>query len=455
MKKLYTLAFLAFSATSLFAQQHLMHIHHADGSVQTIKVSAVDKITFEQEGEDDPIVPGDQRMVDMGLSVKWAAWNIGATTPSDYGDFYAYGEIEPKTDYSEATYQWFNPDYTDDQFYDEWEKFYKLGDTFTGTNYDVAHVKWGDEWRIPTREEWNELCNNCSWTWTAVDGIAGCMAKSNKNGNAIFFPAAGNMVGKNHTHDQTGCFYWTSSEYDGEPYEECRNYRANMDALNHSADGYDYPDVGFSIRAVYGPVPDRTKKYLAPAEPVDLGLSVKWAPFNVGGSAGSPSGEYFCWGETWAKKYTHIYNYTFYDPISDSYEDLGDNICGTEYDPATMCWNNDWRLPTREEFQELIDKCTWTRSGYDAIVTGPNGNSIKLPAMQFMNYAGKPSGYLSPISSGYYLTGDTGAEKWASGRPTGGEVCTILKFFMAEGVWKMDDTTYRGMGMSVRPVYAK
>ena len=89
------------------------------------------------------------------------------------------------------------------------------------------------------------------------------------------------------------------------------------------------------------------------------------------------------------------------------------------------------------------------------MITGPNGNSIKLPAMQFLTYSGKPSGYLSPISSGYYLTGDSGAETWASGKPTDFEVCTILKFFMADGIYKLDDTTYRGMGMSVRPVYTK
>lgn len=454
MKKIFTLAIAALTVAGVGAQERFMRIHMADGTSETIKVAEVAKITFEEEG-DAPVNPGDRRLVDMGLSVKWAAWNVGATTPSDYGNFYAYGEIEPKTDYSVETYQWINPDYVEGQFYDQWEQYYKLGATFTGTNYDVAHVKWGDLWRMPTRREWIELIENSTWTWTAIDGVAGCRATSRINGNSIFFPAAGNMVGTDHTHDQTGCFYWTSSEYEDDPTVECRNYRANMDSSNHAADGYDYPDVGFSVRAVYGEVPSETIKYTAPSEPVDLGLSVKWAPFNVGGSSVSLAGEYFCWGETATKLYSHRYNYKHYDPLTDSHVNIGQNICATEYDPATQCWGEDWRLPTPEEVKELIEKCTWTRSGYDAIVTGPNGNSIRFPAMQFLSYAGKPSGFLSPINSGYYLTGDGGAEKWASGKPTENEVCTVLKFYMESGIYKLDDTTYRGMGMSVRPVYAK
>lgn len=453
MKKHLLLGIAALTTIAAGAEEQFMRIHKADGTSQTIKVSEVSKITFEKQGE-TPVDP-QSRMVDMGLSVMWAAWNVGATQPSDYGNFYAYGEIEPKTDYSVDTYQWINPDYEEGQFYDQWEQFYKLGSTFTGTNYDVAHVKWGEEWRMPTQAEWTELIENCTWTWSAIGDVAGCRATSLINGNSIFFPAAGNMVGTEHTHDQLGCFYWTSSEYDGEPYEECRNYRANMDATNHSAEGYDYPDVGFSVRPVYGPVPDRTAKFTPPAEPVDLGLSVKWAPCNLGGTLSSLAGEYFCWGETEVKRYSHRFNYVHYDPLSDTYADLGESICGTQYDPATQCWGEDWRLPTAAEMQELIEQCTWTRSGYDAVITGPNGNSIKLPAMQFLTYAGKPNSILSPISSGYYLTGDDGAETWASGRPTDNEVCTILKFFMNEGIYKLDNTTYKGMGMSVRPVYTK
>lgn len=141
MTKHLLLGIAALTTIAAGAEEQFMRIHKADGTSQTIKVSEVSKITFEKQGE-TPVDP-QSRMVDMGLSVMWAAWNVGATQPSDYGNFYAYGEIEPKTDYSVDTYQWINPDYEEGQFYDQWEQFYKLGSTFTGTNYDVAHVKCG------------------------------------------------------------------------------------------------------------------------------------------------------------------------------------------------------------------------------------------------------------------------------------------------------------------------
>lgn len=454
MKKISLIAALALCAMAANAQERIMRIHHPDGSSQTIKITDVDKITFENAGDQPcPVGPTD-KMVDLGLSVMWAAWNVGATEPSDYGNFYAYGEIEPKEEYTFENYTYRDPDYEEGQFYEQWEAYYKLGSTFTGTNYDVAHVKWGEQWRIPTREEWKELINNTTWTWTAIGDVVGCRATSKLNGNSIFFPAAGNMVDADHTHDQLGCFYWTSSEYDGEPSEECRNYRANMDATYRGADGYDYPEVGFSVRAVYGPVPDRTAHLYAPSQPVDLGLSVKWAPNNIG-SSGLTSGAYFCWGETEIKKYSHRFNYVHYDPISDTMANLGKSICSTEYDCATQCWNSDWRLPTAAEMQELIEKCTWTRSGYDVIVTGPNGNSITLPAMGYMTYRGKPVVGLSPIDTGIYLTGDLGDELNPNGTPNGGENCTVLQFKIAQNDIKLRTNFYRGAAVSVRPVYAK
>ena len=202
MKKIFTLAAISLTALAMGAQEKTMRIHMADGTSTTVKVTDVTKITF--ESSDSPIKPGTDKMVDMGVSVKWAAWNVGATKPSDYGNFYAYGEIEPKLEYSIENYQWQDPDWNDDEvLYDQWERYYKLGATMTGTNYDVAHVKWGDQWRMPTREEWTELISNCTWTWTAIDGVAGTMATSKSTGNSIFFPAAGNMVDAEHTHDQT------------------------------------------------------------------------------------------------------------------------------------------------------------------------------------------------------------------------------------------------------------
>lgn len=394
----YLLLALTFAGVASCAQaQKIMRIHLADGSSETRKVSDVVKITFEGEGEDPGPQPGD-RMVDLGLSVKWATYNMGATAPEEAGNFYAYGETEPKEEYSLETYQWYYPDYNDWDC-DEWEKYYRLGTTITGSYYDVAHMKWGEQWRMPTREEFNELIFGCSWQKTGINGVSGMLGTSKVNGNTIFFPCAGNMVDAEHTHDGTNAFLWTASEVEFQPgasTQECRNYRACLDANYQMADGYDYPEVGFNVRAVYGPVPDQSNVSDKAPEMIDLGLTsgVKWASCNLGASSPGSRGAFLCWGEMFEKPYTHVYNYTLWNPYGGTaddpgeYFDTGANICGTEYDCATQILGDGWRMPTKDELQELIDECTWEFTSSGAIVTGPNGNTITIPAYDSIGYKG-------------------------------------------------------------------
>ena len=93
------LSLMLLASLSLAAQERVMNIYLGDGTVQTIKVTDVQKITFTLS-TDEPDPAGGVQMVDMGLSVKWANYNMGASKPEDYGNFYAYGEIEPKEVYS-------------------------------------------------------------------------------------------------------------------------------------------------------------------------------------------------------------------------------------------------------------------------------------------------------------------------------------------------------------------
>ena len=137
--------------------------------------------------------PSSDEAVDLGLSVKWAPYNVGASKPTEYGNYYAWGEIEPKTDYSSETYV--GP-----------ADFFGSVDTY-GTEYDVAYVKWGHEWRIPTMDELIEIQEKCKWESAEQDGVKG-MRVTGPNGNSIFFPAAGRCVGNRFEDVGVTGHYW-------------------------------------------------------------------------------------------------------------------------------------------------------------------------------------------------------------------------------------------------------
>lgn len=112
--------------------------------------------------------------VDLGLSVKWAQCNVGASRPWDNGNYYAWGETYTKGSYS--------PDNCD--------TYYKSFNDIKGTEYDIAQSSWGGTWRIPTKTEMEELRDKCDWTWSTEGGKQGWKV-TGPNGNSIFLPAAG------------------------------------------------------------------------------------------------------------------------------------------------------------------------------------------------------------------------------------------------------------------------
>lgn len=144
--------------------------------------------------------------VDLGLSVKWACCNVGAESPEGYGGYYAWGETEEKSDYDKDTYKYYkdtNGDGRKDTFQD-------IGGNISGTSYDVAHVKWGGGWRMPTVSEIRELGNKCSWESTTVNGIKGKKV-TGPNGNSIFLPAAGYRSGTKVWYRGVCCYYWSAA----------------------------------------------------------------------------------------------------------------------------------------------------------------------------------------------------------------------------------------------------
>ena len=129
--------------------------------------------------------------VDLGLSVRWATCNVGASAPSEYGDYYAWGEIKTKTEYTEEN----------SVTYGVW-----MDDISGNPQYDAATANWGEGWRMPTEQEFEELLEECVWEWTSLDGTFGYKV-SRSFSLFIFLPAAG---GYNFFRTWENGFYWSS-----------------------------------------------------------------------------------------------------------------------------------------------------------------------------------------------------------------------------------------------------
>lgn len=160
--------------------------------------------------------------VDLGLpsGLKWATCNVGATTPEEYGDYFAWGEVKPKTTYNWSTYK-YGTNYDQLTRYCSKSNFGKDGFTDTKTvldpEDDAAHVNWGGAWRMPTYDEFSELKKNCTWDWTTQNGV-NCYKVTGPNGNSIFLPAAGYMNGGTFYDAGSLGGYWSSSLYAAYPY---------------------------------------------------------------------------------------------------------------------------------------------------------------------------------------------------------------------------------------------
>ena len=372
--------------------------------------------------------------VDLGLSVKWATFNVGATKPEEYGGYYAWGETEEKDNYEWSTYKWCNCSSTTMTKY--------CTDSYCGTvdnktvldpEDDVAHVKWGGSWRMPTKAEQDELRTNCTWNWTTQNGVNGYKV-TGTNGNSIFLPAAGYFYGANLRYSGSSGDYWSSSLYEGSSdlaydllfgsgyYGWGYNYRchgfsvrpvfnSSISALSqgvaiYKKDGtmvkYAYEEIDSIVTYNYNEEPGSpstpdtpvTPPSTSPYEAVDLGLSVKWATFNVGATTPEEYGGYYAWGETEEKEKYDWSTYKWCNGSStsitkyctDSYYGTVDNktVLDPEDDVAHVKWGGTWRMPTNAELNELLNNCTWiwtTQNGvYGYKVTGTNGNSIFLPA---------------------------------------------------------------------------
>lgn len=205
--------------------------------------------------------PSPVEYVDLGLpsGLKWAKCNLGASKPSDYGDYYAWGETAPKAEYTWATYKWMQAGQSESKYITKYTFadgqtggiWYDSSGNFIGDNLttlrpadDAATQQLGSPWRMPTVDEIQELKENCTWLWTTQDGVNGHQVDG-PNGNAIFLPAAGSRDGSVLKYAGSAGSYLSSS-LDTDSYRD----RA-LDFWRTSVKvGLTRRDIGITVRPV-------------------------------------------------------------------------------------------------------------------------------------------------------------------------------------------------------------
>lgn len=191
--------------------------------------------------------------IDLGLpsGTMWATCNVGADTPEDHGDYFAWGETSPKTTYNWSTYIFSKGDYNQLTKYCGQSDFGFNGFTDNLKSLlasdDAATANWGEGWCTPTYNQWVELLRKCSHTWTTINGVNGCLFTA-RNGNSIFLPAASSRRDDDYrVVGDDGC-YWSSTLNKTYP-DGVKGFRFTL-----SIDDYDIYDLsreaGMPVRAV-------------------------------------------------------------------------------------------------------------------------------------------------------------------------------------------------------------
>ena len=193
MKKLFVLLAMQLISHSVWSQT--MTIHYKSGQNVEYNMDIIDYVEFTERSNNNAQVSSGEA-IDLGLSVKWASCNVGATSPEKNGDFFAWGETETKSEFSKENYLYYDSDS---------ESYMDIGMDIKGTAYDVAHVKWGGNWRMPTLDELKELKKKCEWKWSKFNDVNGYIV-TGPNGNSIFFPSknyywASTIKGKGESMD--------------------------------------------------------------------------------------------------------------------------------------------------------------------------------------------------------------------------------------------------------------
>lgn len=332
--------------------------------------------------------------VDLGLPSGnlWATCNLGASSPEAYGDYYAWGEVEPKKEYTYPNHKWYKEGAPSLGF----TKYNNEDGKLTLEDEDDAVIqKLGNGWRTPTLADFRELTNQKLTTIkkTTLNGVAGYQITSKKNGKSVFIPCAGFKRDKPQTR---------SISVD-EEVAVCMTNIRRIDYMVYNAWSFAFqndrigrygklrPD-GISVRPVKGPgMP-------VPNNCVDLGLDsgLLWAKCNMGTTEPTEPGDYYAWGELSTKKEYYSDNYKHFGKhgVIKYNEKDGKEVLELEDDAARVNLGVGYRIPTQKDWEELLEDCKWeavTTTLPEIVdpsqkkviarwkVTGPNGNSIVLP----------------------------------------------------------------------------
>lgn len=177
----------------------------------------------DDEEYDDKTFNKVAKAVDLGLSVKWASWNVGTENPEGKGNLYAWGELEPKIDYSLSTYKFYDSGYTK---YGRIDNKYHLE-----KEDDVAQYLWGGGWRIPTFDELRELTEKCEFVLTELNGV-NVIKAIGPNSSYIYFPYPGNYTGKSLYFEDFVGSYWSRDLQSDSYAKDLDFFRSGNPSLN-------------------------------------------------------------------------------------------------------------------------------------------------------------------------------------------------------------------------------
>ena len=367
----------------------------------------------------------------------WAETNLGADKPEDAGYYFWWGDTNG---YRETGKTFFYFSFKESNCptavkssatlkYEGWI-VPKGGTHVLAPKHDAAHVKWGSTWRMPTSREFDDLSSKCDWSWSKMNGengytVRGRGAYANKS---IFLPCAGYGRGNSlKTTDSYG-LYWSSVPHSDDNNSRYLYFRSGY----HGTSNFGYRGHGYSIRPIKDSAhAERQKVQLWERGPY-------WATTNLGAKKPEEYGFYFWWGDTvgytrkgnfWAARDGSSSNFSFRGGEKNTPTENKDisaleragwltvqGVLTPDHDAAHVQWGDAWRMPTKQELDDLNSKCDWnwtTQNGVNGYIVRGRGRyadkSIFLPTSgsgygPSLIGAGSYGGYWSsvPRSDSYY-----------------------------------------------------